>query len=134
MLHLKVISPAKVVLEEDVEWITAPSAEGEITILPKHERLFALLQDGIIKIKSKDKEEYMAVGGGYVETDGKEVHILVSRAHKQDEIDEVLTQAALDEARLLLKNAKDTTQRLEAAAVLRRSIIDLKLLRRRRKA
>lgn len=134
MLHLKVISPAKVVLEEDVEWVTAPSAEGEITILPKHERIFALLQDGIIKIKSKDKEEYMAVGGGYVETDGKEVHILVSRAHKQDEIDEVLTQAALDEARLLLKNAKDTTQRLEAAAVLRRSIIDLKLLRRRRKA
>lgn len=133
MLHLKVISPQKTVFEEEILWVTAPSVEGEITVLPRHERIFSLLKDGIVKIKRKGDEEYLAIGGGYLETDGKEVHILVSRAHKQDEIDAKLTQTAIENAHKLLKEAKDEGQRQEAAALLRRSVVDMKLLKRRKR-
>ena len=47
MLHLKIITPRKVVHKEEVKSVTLPSAEGEITILPKHVPLFSLLQEGI---------------------------------------------------------------------------------------
>ena len=51
VFHLKIITPRKIVLEEDASSITVPSADGEITILPRHENLFSMLKEGIIKIK-----------------------------------------------------------------------------------
>jgi len=80
-LHLKIITPKKVVLEKDIKSISLPSEEGEITILPRHTNLFSLLKEGIIKIKSETKEDFLAIGGGYLETDGEVVNILVTRAY-----------------------------------------------------
>lgn len=133
MLQLKVITPKKVVLEKEVISVTLPTKEGEITILEKHENLFALLTEGIIKIKNKDNDEdFLSVGGGYVETDGREVIILVSRAYGQDEIDEEMIQKALEEAKKLLSQAKDKAKKEEAIAMMRRAVIDSKLLKKRK--
>lgn len=118
-------------MEEDIESITLPSVDGEITILPKHVRLFSLLKEGIVRFSNGD-EKYLAIGGGYVETDGKDVHVLVSRAYGQDEIDQKETERALDEAKKIIAETKDTTKRKEAEAILRRSVIDMKLIRRRK--
>src|SRR3989338_6831036 len=95
MLHLKIITPQKIALEDDVIAVTAPSTQGEITILPRHVNLFTQLVEGIIKIKP---EKYLAIGGGYLETDGEEINILVSRAYGQNEIDSEQTQKAIEKA------------------------------------
>ena len=50
-LKLKIITPKKIALEEEVLSVTAPSEEGEITVLPHHVNLFTLLVEGIVKIK-----------------------------------------------------------------------------------
>jgi F-type H+-transporting ATPase subunit epsilon len=133
MLHLKIITPKKVILESDIDSITLPTAEGEITVLPHHEKLFSLLVEGIITMRTKDEEDNLAIGGGYLETDGKTMQILVSKAYGQNEINEDMTQKAIEKAEQILKETKDQDQRLEASAMLRRSIIDLKLLKKRRK-
>lgn len=118
-------------MEEDIKSITLPSVDGEITILPKHVRLFSLLKEGIVRFSNGD-EKYLAIGGGYVETDGKDVHVLVSRAYGQDEIDQRETERALDEAKKIIAETKDVSKRKEAEAILRRSVIDMKLIRRRK--
>ncbi len=74
----------------------------------------------------------MAIGGGYMETDGKQIHILVSRAYGQDEIDADLTKQAIDDAKKLLVEAKEQPDRDRAVSLLRRSLIDMKLLHKRR--
>jgi F-type H+-transporting ATPase subunit epsilon len=132
-LRLKIITPKKIVLEEEVLSVTAPAETGEITILPKHIRLFTLLVEGIIKIKKPNEEDYLAIGGGYLQTDGQELNILVSRAYGQKEIDEKLTEKAIEEAKKIISLTKDRQQRVEAAALLRRSIVDLKLLKKRKR-
>jgi F-type H+-transporting ATPase subunit epsilon len=134
VLHLKIITPQKIVKEEDVERVSLPTFEGEITVLPHHTNLFSLLVEGIVKITSKDTEEYLSIGGGYVETDGKELRILVSRAYGQDEINEDLTEQAMINAKKILSESKDKKERFEASSLLRRSIIDSKLLKRRKKS
>jgi len=131
-LHLKVITPKKVVLEDDIRSITVPSADGEITILPRHISLFSLLKEGIMKIKKGEQEDFLAIGGGYLETDGKKINVLVSRAYGQDEIDEELTAKAVDEAKKVLSQSKNNQQLVEAASLLRKSMIDMKLLKRRK--
>ena len=125
---LKIATPKKLATEREVDSITVPSASGEITILPNHSHLLSLLTSGIITIRAKKEEEFMAIGGGYLETDGKTIQILVSRAYNQEEIDEEVTKEALDSAKKILLETKDKTQRDEASALLRRSTVDLKLL------
>ena len=131
-IHLKIITPQKIALEEDVFSVTALTLQGEITILPHHVNLFTLLIEGIIKFKSTSQEKYLAIGGDYLETDGEEVNILVSRAYEQDEIDAKLTEQAIEEAKKTLMQAKAETDRRQAASLLRRSLIDMKLLKRRK--
>lgn len=133
VLHLKIITPKKIVFEKDVVSLTVPSAQGELTLLPKHTNLFALLIEGIVTIRTEKEEEYLAIGGGYVEINKESVHLLASRAYKQDEIDEKLTQQAIVDAEKLITESKDTLSRKEASAMLRRSLIDQKLLRRKKR-
>ena len=87
-LKLIIVTPKKKVWEGEILGVTVPSKTGEITILPRHSHLFSLLEEGIVKIILEEKEDYYAVGGGYVETDGKEVSILVSKAYGEVEMDE----------------------------------------------
>ncbi len=133
-MQLKVITPSKIVHDSTITSITAPSTEGELTILPKHQKLFTLLKEGIITYRSGSEEEYLAIGGGYLETDGKQVTILVSRAYGQDDINDELAEKAIAEAEKVLEETKDKQQQAEAIATIRRSQIDLKLLRKKRKA
>lgn len=129
-LQLKIITPRKVVLEEEISSITLPTADGEITVLPRHANLFSLLKEGVITIRKNGQEDHFAIGGGFLETDGVEINLLVSRAYGQSEIDEKLTKKALQDAEKLVKEAKSEAQRHAAAALLRRSIVDIKLLRK----
>jgi len=130
-LHLKIITPKKVVLEVDILQITVPSSSGEITILPRHIRLFTLLQEGVVKFKTTDDEEYLAIGGGYLETDGDIVELLVTRAYGQDAIDEKKTNEAIEQAKVSMKAPRDKQHFTESSSLLRKSMIDLKLLKRK---
>jgi F-type H+-transporting ATPase subunit epsilon len=132
MINLKIITPKKIVVEQEVDAVTVPSSQGDITVLPKHIHLLTLLKEGIIMMKKGDKEDFLAIGGGYLETNGKEANILVSRAYKQEELDEELTEKAIENAKKMLSEVKDSNQRLEAASMLRRSVIDMKLIKRRK--
>lgn len=130
-LHLKIITPKKVVLEQEIEKITVPSSSGEITILPKHANLFTLLAEGIIRFKTADDEEYLAIGGGYLETDGETIQLLVTRAYGQDKIDAKTTEQAIEQAKQEMKEPKDKQKYREASTLLRKSIVDLKLLKKK---
>jgi len=131
-IRLKVITPRKIVIDKQVSSVTVPTADGEITILPHHAHLFSLLIEGIVKIKSAGNEDDLAIGGGYLETNGETITVLVSRAYGQNEIDKNLTSKAVEEAKLILSKSTDEKERAEAMTVLRRSVIDSKLMKRRK--
>ena len=132
-LKLIIITPKKIALEKEIDGITVPSSEGEMTILPRHINLFALLDEGIIHYWNGEESEYLAIGGGYVETDGETVRLLVNRAYGQDAINEEQTQKAFLEAKERMKSAKTEDARKEISSLLRRSVVDSKLLKKKRR-
>lgn len=132
-LKLKIITPKNVALEKEIDGVTLPSSEGEMTILPRHINLFALLEEGIVHYWAGDDSEYLAIGGGYVETNGEEVSLLVSRAYGQEGIDQQQTQLAMKDAKERMKSAKSEDARKEISSLLRRSAIDAKLLKKKRR-
>ena len=131
-IRLKIITPRKIVIDKQVNSVTVPTADGEITILPHHVHLFSLLIEGIVKIKDAGNEDDLAIGGGYLETNGETVTILVSRAYGQEEIDRDLTDKAVEEAKNILSKSTDEKERAEAMSILRRSVIDSKLMKKRK--
>lgn len=131
-IHIKIITPKKIIFEDDIESITVPSSQGEITVLPHHANLFSLLADGIVTVRKSGSEEYFSIGSGYLETNGSNVTILVSRAYGQDEIDQELTEKAKKEATQILSESKNMQDRQEATNMLRKSMIDSKLLKKRK--
>jgi F-type H+-transporting ATPase subunit epsilon len=132
-LNLKIISAKKVVLEKNIDSITAPAVDGQITILPHHANLLTLLKEGIMKLRYDSNEEYYAIGGGYLQTDGEEVIVLVSRAYGQDEINEKIVNEVKEKAKKLLETARDEKERKEALSLLRRSTIEDQLLKKVKK-
>lgn len=132
-LKLTIITPKNIALEKEIDGVTLPSSEGEMTILPRHINLFALLDEGVVHYWTGEDSEYLAIGGGYVETDGEAVRLLVSRAYGQDAIDMKQTQDALADAKERMKGAKSEDARKEISSLLRRSAIDSKLLKKKRR-
>ena len=130
MLNLKIITPQKEVLTREVERVTCQTTEGEITILPRHVALLTILTNGVIKVKSKEGTEYFSAGAGYVETDGREVRILISRAQGQTELDEKKVLEVVAEAKKLLAQERSAVDRRNAFAMLQRATIDLKVIKK----
>lgn len=109
--------------------------EGEITIMKRHAPLLTLLSPGVIKVKTKDEYEYFSAGSGYVETDGKEALVLISEALGQNELDEKKVIEAKNQAKKLLTEQKSASDRAKAWAMLQRTSIDLKVIKKlKRKA
>jgi len=66
-LKLKIVTPEKLILEEEVDSVTLPTTEGEITILSDHIPLVVGLSSGDIVASSDGEQIPMAVVGGFVE-------------------------------------------------------------------
>ena len=132
-LRLVVISPEKKVLEMDCLSVTLPTVEGEITILPKHTWLFSLLKPGEIIAKSKNEEISLAVGGGFVNVGPDKVTVLPEFGIKTNEIDEEKVKEAKQRAEDILKNKLDEEGSALAQASLARSLLELKIVQKRRK-
>lgn len=67
-LLLKIVTPEKLILEEEVDSVTIPTTEGEITILPEHIPLVAMIASGDIVAIKNGEHIPMEVVGGFIET------------------------------------------------------------------
>ena len=66
-LKLKVISPAELLVDEEVQEVYLPSLEGYLGIFPGHRPLFVALGQGQLTYKRSDKQSELQVRGGYAE-------------------------------------------------------------------
>lgn len=104
MIHFKIVSPERVVYEDDVDQITLPAKEGEITILPHHIPLIAALHAGELVVKKGNLMIPIVVSGGVVEVQpGSLVTVLADTAEKVEEIDEKRAEEARQRAAQLMK-------------------------------
>lgn len=104
MIHFKIVSPERVVYEDDVDQITLPAKEGEITILSNHIPLVASLRAGELVVKIGDHFIPMAISGGLVEVQpGSQVIVLADTAERVEEIDAERAEEARNRAVELMK-------------------------------
>lgn len=130
---LDIVTPDRKAFSQEVEAITIPTQSGQIGVLPSHMPLFTALSEGEVKISGNKKEYFLAIGGGFMEVTGKQVTILVTRAVHADELNEAEIKKAQSEAKEAIGRKLTSEELAGAQAVLRRSIVEMNLLRRYRK-
>ncbi|MCX6792555.1 MAG: ATP synthase F1 subunit epsilon [Candidatus Falkowbacteria bacterium] len=102
--RFEIASPERVVLKAEVTQVSIPTVDGEITILPLHIPLVALLKPGIIEATLTDGTlDIMSVSGGLVEVLANKVVVLADSAERAEELNE----AAIEKARARAEELKE---------------------------
>lgn len=133
MINVSIITPEETILSGDMESITLPTAEGEITVMGGHIPLIAVLVPGTV-IARKGKEEWvLAVSRGVIEVDGKSIRVLADTADRAESLEESAVETARKAAEKLVSERKhDEAGLAEAVGLLEREIAKLHTVRRQR--
>ena len=100
MLHLQLVSPERILVDEDVDEVQIPGLDGFTSaILPGHAPLLSELKaGGVLSYKSAGGEKVLAVFGGFVEVQPDRVRILADAAERKEEINVEAARQQLSQA------------------------------------
>lgn len=96
---LQLVSPERLLVEEQVTEVQIPALDGFIGVLPGGAPLLSELKPGgVVTYTAAGKAKVLAVYGGFVEVLVDRVRILADSAQPGEEIDLAAAQKRLDEA------------------------------------
>jgi len=127
-VRLKIITPLRLLYDNDVEMVILRGENGDMGIMPGHEGRAAVLGYGPLRIFNNGAEENeLAVLGGFAEILNDRVTVLSDAAEWPDEINRVRAEAAKERAeqRINQKNTDTDLQRAELS--LRRALVRIEV-------
>lgn len=133
-IRCEVVTAERTVFEDDVDMVVAPGIQGELGILPHHAPLMTALTYGELTLRREGQDdEFIAIGGGFLEVGPDHVTILADSAERADEIDEARAEEAHQRAEELMAQRKEEDGDLaRAEAALGRSMVRIKVAQHRR--
>ena len=135
-LHLEIVTVERKIFDDHVNMVIAPGTEGVLGILPHHTPLLTALDFGELQIKRDGEEDqFLAIGGGFMEVQPDHVVVLADSAEHIDEIDLERAEAARRRAEEMLERARaeEEIDFSRAEMALRRSVARIRVTQRRRR-
>lgn len=131
-LILNLITPEKQLISNlEADMVILPAFEGEMGVLPGHEKMIVQLGMGSLRYKQGEKEEEFAALGGFAEILNNTVNVFAEGADLADEIDEEAEAQKLKRAKESL-SGKDADIDFELAEIeIKQAIARLKVKKRR---
>ena len=129
MLHVNVVTPDKIFLQEDCINLIVPTLKGEVQILSAHANLLSQVIPGIITLASASgQEKQFMIGEGFLEVLENRVEVICDIARLKSEIDFAQEHQLFDSLSEELKNIdKDSHDFKRISGALQKSIASLKL-------
>lgn len=123
-MRLKILLPAGLYLDRQVDKILSESTRGGFCLLPNHIDTASALAPGILTYEADGESHHLAVNGGVLVKKGDAVRVL-SRAAVSGELGELETEVLRmqDEAAEAEKSARSAVAKLEAGFV--RTLIEV---------
>lgn len=135
-MKFEIVTPERMVLEEEITQITVPAKTGEITVLPGHVPLVTGIKPGVLDVRRTDGTvELISVSGGFIEVMKNKVVILADTAERAEEIDLARAEAARLRAEKTMKEEKqvDREQFTAMAAIIEKQLAREKAAKKWRK-
>lgn len=131
-IKFKIVTPEKIFFEEEIDQITLPVTDGQVTILPNHRSYIASLRAGEISFKKDGEEIEMATSGGFIEFDNNKLIVLADTAERAEEIDVEKAEEAKKRAEELMRTRvkMDDEEYAKVAAAIEHESAKIKLARK----
>ena len=97
-LQLQIVSAERSLVDETVDEVEIPGADGYFGVLPGHTPLLALLQVGELWYRQGEEKHYLLIAFGFAEVQPDRVTILAETAEHAHEIDIARAEAAVKRA------------------------------------
>ena len=131
-IQLEIVTPERLVYEDEVESVNVPGVEGELGILPHHAPLVSTLGYGELRIRKGGAEESFAIVGGFVQVRPDKVVVMAETADLASEIDLERAREARREAERALETGFTEGADLSAArAALQQALMRIRVAERR---
>jgi F-type H+-transporting ATPase subunit epsilon len=124
---LQIVTPDKLVLSQDVDYVGAPGLLGEFGVMANHIPFLSALGIGSLMYKVGGKANYVFVSGGFAEVSGNKVTILAEVAERPEDIDLERAKKAQDRAKQRLDREREKVDYARATAAMQRSLYRMKV-------
>ncbi len=115
MFKLSIVSPERILFEDEIRSLVVPGSEGYLGVLSHHAPLIATLKVGKITIKDEENHEtILAVSGGFIEVSDNTATVLADTVEFVDELDLNRAEDALRRAQELLNMELTSDEKLRA--------------------
>ncbi len=104
-ITVRVITPDKIVWDEEAQEVILPSTTGQLGVLTGHAPLLTALNIGVVRVRPGKDWKNIAVMGGFAEVENNEVKILVNGAELGEVIDKEAAQQEWNQAQSRLDEA-----------------------------
>ena len=131
-LQLQIVSADRSLVNEQVDEVEIPGADGYFGVLPGHTPLLALLGAGELWYRQGDQKHYLLIAFGFAEVQPDAVTILAQIAEKADDIDVVRAEAAKRRAEERLKSPTMDMDFERARIAMLKSLVRLQVATRAR--
>ncbi len=121
-IELEIVTPDRMVLSEEVEYVGAPGVEGEFGIMANHIAFLSALGIGNLYYKQDGKYFYVFVSGGFAEVSNNKMTVLAEVAEIASEIDVDRAAKAQGKAKSRLSEAQARVEFARGQAALKRAI------------
>ncbi len=131
-LHLKIVTPEKLLFDEEVSQVNVSTEQGILGILPNHANLMAKLEPGELVIKKGGKIDTLAIGDGFLQVANNTLTVMTDLAVNEENIDEKVVEEAKKRAEIALSQTLSDEEYAETFANLQKSLAQLHIKRRHR--
>ncbi len=128
LLHLKIITPNGVFLEDDVPELVAPGTDGDFGVQIGHTPFISSVRPGILKVYLKEKTELFSIMDGFVMVDIDKVRIFAEVIERPTDIDLNRAKKAKERAEKRIAEKKEDINLRRAEAALKRAIARIYLV------
>ena len=131
-MRLNIVTPEKKIFEDEVDSVSLPTLEGEITVLPHHVPLMTQIKPGELTIRAHGKDDHFVTGGGFVEITGSRVSVLTDLAETSDQISIEKAEEAKKRAEEAIKSKHNLSDEEVAVAMatLEKALASINIKRR----
>ncbi|MCX7915245.1 MAG: ATP synthase F1 subunit epsilon [Verrucomicrobiae bacterium] len=126
--RLEVLTLQRMFWQGDVRFVIAPGQEGLFEVLAGHAPYVFALKPGVLHVRlPDDRNQYMAVGGGFLVVQPDRTSVLTRSAELPEEIDVPRAQRARERAEKRLMERGEGVDVPRAQAALARALARLKV-------
>jgi len=134
-LTLQVVSQEKELLHAEVDAVTAPTSEGEITVLPDHVPLITKINVGELSFQENNKWNSIVVSDGFMTVDPQnKITVMVDSATHSRDISLQQAGEAVKKAQETMRQSKDKREMIMAEASLRLALLEMRIAQKSKKS